>query len=140
MNASCFEWKKFVVKRKINRGERVNWIVGYVMHIVFSLCAIGESDGTESPVKRWTGLHYTEPGDDGMDPIIGESARSNSEIWAEQMVTGFNSQGAFSLGGMKSTRDLPPQSNHYDDEDSSHRNSNINAHPSPKASTVQVST
>ena len=91
-------------------------------------------------MKRWTGLHYTEPGDDGMDPIIGESARSNSEIWAEQMVTGFNSQGAFSLGGMKSTRDLPPQSNHYDDEDSSHRNSNINAHPSPKASTVQVST
>ncbi|CAG7786347.1 unnamed protein product [Allacma fusca] len=88
-----------------------------------------ESFGTESPIRRWTGLHYTEPGDDGMDLIgLSESARSNSEIWADQMRAGFSSS------GMKSTRHLPPQSKYHESPFHNH----FYSHRSPTSATIQM--
>lgn len=87
----------------------------------------GDSGGTESPIRRWTGLHYTEPGDDGVDLIgLSESSRSNGEIWRDQMGTGFGSS------GMKSTRHLPQPKYH----DNFHKN--FYSHRSPTSATIQV--
>ncbi|CAL8148206.1 unnamed protein product [Orchesella dallaii] len=88
----------------------------------------GESGGTESPMRRWTGLHYTEPGDDGVDLIgLSESSRSNGEIWRDQMGTGFGSS------GMKSTRHLPPQPKYHDNF-----HKNFYSHRSPTSATIQM--
>ena len=96
----------------------------------------GESDGTESPTRHWTGqsLHYTEPGDDaeGLDLISlpDSSGRSNVDRWG-------NEGGGVGYGssGMKSTRHLPPQSNYHDNF-----HKNFFSHRSPTSATIQVRT
>jgi len=83
----------------------------------------GESDGTENPIRRWTGVHFfTEPGDDGLD--MGDLGKS--EMWKE------SGQG-FGSPGMKSTRHLPPQSKHSDN-----LNRNFFNYRSPTSATIQV--
>lgn len=96
---------------------------------LFFFLGTGDSGGgTESPIRRWTGLHYTEPGDDGVDLIgLSESGRSNGEIWRDQMGTGFGSS------GMKSTRHLPPQPKYHDNF-----HKNFYSHRSPTSATIQV--
>jgi hypothetical protein len=83
----------------------------------------GESDGTENPIRRWTGVHFfTEPGDDdGLD--LGDLGKS--EMWKESI--GFGSP------GMKSTRHLPPQSKQSDN-----LNRNFFNYRSPTSATIQV--
>jgi hypothetical protein len=79
-----------------------------LLHINNILPIIGESDGTESPIRRWTGMNYfTEPGDDGI-------------------------RDGFGYSGMKSTRHLP-QSKFQDNFQKNFYN-----HRSPTSATVQV--
>jgi len=103
---------------------RANWNSWFVFHA-------GGSDGTESPnLRRWTGLHYTEPGDDGADPFgvgVSDSTRNNGEIWQDQVGAGYGSS------AMKSTRHLPPQSKY---QDNFHKN--FYSHRSPTSATIQV--
>lgn len=41
----------------------------------------GESDGTESPIRRWTGMNYfTEPGDDGIRDGFGSGMKSTRHL------------------------------------------------------------
>ena len=92
------------------------------------LVAKGEaSGGTESSaIQRWTsGLHYTEPGDDGMETSYGGS---NGELWEDQRASSGNGGGggsSSSTSGMKSTRHLPQSStnNNKHGEGYHHRNS-----------------
>ena len=108
-------------------------------------------------MPRWTGLQYTEPGDDGSDSesrgssslsmsgagsvdFMGHHNQNNNnnnagnrEIWSESRQA-FTSSSS-SSSGMKSTRHLPPQSKY---ESPFHKN--FYTHRAPTLATVQVHT